>query len=258
MKRAASVGVIAVFSCATATAQPRVNAEHHIASSDAFGIPSDPYFARTPYTVTWKAEKSNQLYEMNGKVVRLSEVTVDVYDVASGKIIASSGWRPLSSEMKVPVGGNHHIRVYAPGKWTADFKEDKEMLQKAASRGELKDGVTVQDASKTSLRTKKERVESLKAGMIKRIEASRANFGDAGVAALTADLHRAAQLASDEVDFAARFEALSKVTIAKISEGRQQGSQGNSLESESATPGSNWTGKGLPPGMQRRAGQKTN
>ncbi|MEO6477231.1 hypothetical protein [Luteolibacter sp.] len=264
MKLAAAAGVIAFLSSGAASAQVRVNEDHHIASGNAFGIPSDPYFARTPYTILWKADKSNQLYEQNGKVVRLNEVTVEVYDVASGKKIASSGWKPLNGEMKVPIGGNHHIRVYAPGKWTADFKEDKEMLLQAASRGELKDGVTVREASKTSLRTKKERVEAVKAGMIKRIEAGRANFGDAGVAALTADLERAAQLASDEVDFAARFEALSKVTIAKISAEREQGAQGNPKASKStpaapsATPGSTWTGNGLPPGMQRRADQKTN
>lgn len=259
MKLAAAAVMIAFLSCSTASAQPRVNEHHHIASGNAFGIPSDPYFARTPYTITWRAEKSNQLYEQNGKVVRLNEVTVEVYDADTGKKIASSGWKPLIGEMEVLNPGKHHIRVYAPGKWTADFKEDKEMLQLAASRGELKDGVTVNDASQNSLRAKKDRVEAVKVGMIQQIAASRDKLGDAGVAALTTDAHRAAQLASDEVDFATRFGALSKVTMARIRADQGQGAQSNREESKPATPpatpSTSWTGKGLPPGMQRRADQ---
>ena len=260
-KLVAEVGMITFLACAAASAQPRVNEHHHIASGNAFGIPSDPYFARTPYTISWRAEKSNQLYQQNGKVVRLNEVTVEVYDAATGKMIATSGWKPLIGEMEVLIPGKHHIRVYAPGKWTADFKEDKEMLQLAASRGELKDGVTVSDATQSSLRTKKDRVESVKAGMIQQIAASRDKLGDAAVAALTTDAHRAAQLASDEVDFAARFGALSKVTMAKIRADQGQATQGNREEFKpappAAAPSSGWTGKGLPPGMQRSADQKT-
>ncbi|MES2440752.1 MAG: hypothetical protein V4584_16920 [Verrucomicrobiota bacterium] len=243
------------LSGAAASAQAQVNEHHHIASGNAFGVPSNAYFARTPYTISWKADKSNQLYEQYGKIVKMNELVLEVYDVASGKLIAYSGWRPLQGEMKVAVGGKHHIRVYAPGKWTAEFKEDKEMLQRAAGRGELKDGVTVRDASQNSLRTKKDRVESVKNGMIKQLADSRDEFGESGVAALTADVHKAAHLASDELDFAMRFGALSKETMIRIREDQERNPPGNPQEPKPApavTQSSGWTGKGLPPGMQRR------
>jgi hypothetical protein len=254
LKLAASAGLIAILSCGVASAQPRVNEDHHIGSGNDIGKPSNAYFARTPYTISWTAEKSDQLYEIEGKVRRLNEVCVKVYDDASGEMIASSGWKPLIGKLTIPVAGKHHIQIYAPGKWTADFKENKEMLLRAASRGELKDGVTVQDAGQNSLRTKKEGVEAVKQGVIKQIEASRGKFGDEGVAALTADAHRAGQLASDEADFAARFGALSKVTMKKM-----RTDPGNASKPASPTPtatGSGWDGRGLPPGMQRRSDLK--
>lgn len=260
-KLAKLLGVVALLVCGRVSAQIQVREHHHIASGNAFGTPSASYFARTPYTIIWKADRSNQIYKHNGKLVRLNEILVEVYDSASGDLIRSSGWKPLTGEMKVAVGGKHHLRVYAPGKWTADFKEDKAMLLHAASRGELKDGVTVREASRNSVRTKKERVESVKARMLKQIVASRDEFGDEMVAALTADVHRAAQLASDELDFATRFEALSKTTMAKRPAPDQAGDRAQpkpAPASPATTPGSAWTGKGLPPGMQRRADLRSN
>lgn len=264
IKLAAPAGLIAFLSCGVVSAQPRVNEDHHIGSGNDIGKPSNAYFARTPYTISWTAEKSNQLYEIEGKVRRLNEVCVKVYDDASGELIASSGWKPLIGNMTVSVAGKHHIQVYAPGKWTVGFKEDKEMLLRAASRGELKDNVTVDDAGKNSLRSKKERVETAKQGTITQIEASRGKYGDAGTAALIADANRAGQLASDESDFAARFGALSKVTIEKMRTDSQQGAQANGTESKPASPsppptttGSGWDGKGLPPGMRLRSDPKT-
>ncbi len=235
---------------ATVSGQTTVDDLHLVESSSDWNVPSDPYFARTPYTLVWKSEMGGTRYR-KGKVEKITEIYIMVYDDATGKLIACSGYRPLTGEMKVKVGGKHHIRVCAPGKWTVSFKEDPELLKLAASRGELKEGVTVEEASEKSVRTKKERVEEAKARTIRAVHAARDQLGDAGVAAVTADAIKAAQLAADEKDFAERYEALYQVTREKLMLSPEKVSRGTGGD-PAGTRAVGWTGKGLPPGMQVR------
>lgn len=237
---------------ATATGQTPVDDLHLVESGSDWNVPSDPYFARTPYTLIWKSETGGTRYR-KGKVEKITEIQIMVYDHETGKLIASSGYRPLAGEMKVKVAGKHHIRVCAPGKWTVSYKEDLDTLQRAASRGELKEGVTVEEASGKSVRTRTESVEEAKNRKLQFIDAIKEELGEAGVAAATADVLKAAQLAVDKADFTARYEALNKITMERLGLGRDGNQAPHEKTADSATARTaGWKGKGLPPGMQVR------
>lgn len=279
MKAGALAFVLLLLPWAGARAQTGVKDLHLIASGHEYNVPTDAYLARTPYTLIWKAEKSSRSYVRNGRIEKITEIYVNVYDQDTGKVIARTDWQPLDGEMKIPVAGRHYLRVYAPAKWTVSFREDKAMLERAASRGELKEGMTVKEANGKSQRTKDERIEAVKERMLRFIEAHREELGVAGVDSTTADVHKAAQLATDEKDFTARYQALSRATmekfgldpetvikVASTKGGRskeaaedlvpvkQDGKKDLEPEPETKDPG--WSGEGLPPGMRVRSEEK--
>lgn len=224
-----------------------IQPQHGIGSGGSYKEPSSPYVARTPYTLRWTAETSYKLYGKENPAIKAKDTwtSASVIDAVTGATICSSPRGGMSGELKVPTGGKHRVIIYSLGRWTASFTEDEAMLREAARRGELKNGVVLSEARKTSLATKNEKVESLKLAMLKQMSDAKDKIGSDGVAALSADIIKAAHLASSEEDFLARFDALSAITIKRFPEAAK-------MNGDTKTVSSTWSGKGLPPGMQKR------
>lgn len=229
-----------------ALAQP-VNEYHSIGRVDKDQENSPEYVARTPYILRWRVDPKYKLYGKQDPTVKVESYLagIHVYDVATGRMVCSTGNGSFNGEMKVPVSGKHTVKVFCTAPIQLSFEEDKSALETAAKRGELKDGVTVDAARSGSLRTKNEKIATLKADVISQLEKKRSSIGDDALAALRLDAERAAQLASSEEDFTARFSNLSAATVARIT-ATQEAAEGTRA---TAQP---WSGKGLPAGMQRR------
>lgn len=225
-----------------------IQAQHGIGSGEGYNKPSAPYVARTPYTLRWTAESRYKIYGKQDPTVigRDNWTSATVRDAETGKIICSSPRFGMTGELKVPVSGKHVVSIIALGKWTADFTEDAAMLKKAASRGELKNGVTIDEAKLSSLRTKNETIETRKAALLAQISEERGFIGEEAARLLSADAVKAAHLASSEADFDQRFNALRAETMKKITQAE------TALDPKKNIPASTWNGKGLPPGMQPR------
>ena len=227
-------------------AQP-VNECHSIGRVDKDQEDSPEYVARTPYILRWSVDPKYKLYGKQDPTVKMESYLagLHVYDVATGRSVCSTGDGSFNGQVRVPVSGRHMVKVFCTAPIQLSFEEDKSALETAAKRGELKDGVTVDAARSGSLRTKNEKIAALKADVISELEKKRSSIGDDALAALRLDAERAAQLASSEEDFTARFGTLSAATVARIT-ASQEAAEGTRA---TAQP---WSGKGLPAGMQRR------
>jgi len=239
-----------LFSAVPLLAQS-TNESHWIGRLGADQEKSDAYLARTPYVLKWDVDKTYKLYGNAAPLVKADSYLagIHVIDVATGKMIQSTGRCGLSGEMRVSVAGRHRLHVFSTAPVKLSFMEDKTMLEAAARRGELKDGMTIETSKAGSVRTKNEKVDALKAEIINALESKRSSIGNDAVDALRLDAERAAQLATSEQDLNDRFRVLSNATVARIKASRETGA-GN--ESRPADTGSTWTGKGLPPGMMKR------
>lgn len=240
-----------ILALTLATFAQSVNSSHAIGRVDKDREDSPEYVARTPYTLRWNVDAEYKLYGKNNPSVKAESYLagIHVYDVATGRSVCSSGNGDLTGELRVPVAGKHVVKVFCTAPVQLSFEEDRAALETAAKRGELKDGVTVDVARSGSLRTKNEKVAALKADVISELEKTRSRLGDAAVTALRLDVERAAQLASSEEDFTARFRTLSAATVARLTAARDAAPTATAIPAATAPA---WVGKGLPPGMQRR------
>jgi hypothetical protein len=225
-----------------ATFAQSVNPSHAIGRVDKDHEDSAEYVARTPYILRWNVDPKYKLYGKSDPTVKVESYLagLHVYDVATGRSVCSTGDGRFNGEMKVPVSGRHMVKVFCTAPIQLSFEEDKSALETAAKRGELKDGVTVDAARSVSLRTKNEKIAALKADVISELEKKRNSIGDDALAALRIDAEQAAQLASSEKDFAARFSTLSAATVAGIAAAK-------ALKEPQPTSG----GDSLPPRMQK-------
>lgn len=233
-----------------ALAQP-VNEYHSIGRVDKDQEDSPEYVARTPYILRWSADPKYKLHGKRDPTVKAKSYLagIHVYDVVSGLSVCSSSDGSFNGEVRVPVSGRHMVKVFCTAPIQLSFVEDKSALETAAKRGELKDGVTVDAARSVSLRTKNEKIAALKADVISELEKKRSSIGDDALAALRLDAERAAQLASSEEDFTARFSTLSAATVARITATRENA--GQAAAKSVTAPQTTWSGNDLPPGMKK-------
>lgn len=198
--------LMSLFLAAGAHAQA-VNPNHGIGRVDQDHEDSAEYVARTPYTLEWSVDKRYKLYGKNDPLKVDSYLAgIHVYDVVTGRLVAKVGQSALNGSMKIPVAGKHRVKVFCTGAVNLSFTEDKAALETAARRGELKEGVTVAEADKTSLRSRTERIAAAKAELLSLLATKKISESKKAEIRLAAE--RAAQLASDEDDFGRRFLAI--------------------------------------------------
>lgn len=225
-----------------------IKSQHATSGGEGMASRSAPYVARTPYTLRWTAENRYKLFSKEYVRIKAKDAwtSVVVIDATTAEVVCVSPRFGLSGEFKVPVGGKHIISMSALGKWTADFIEDAAMLKAASDRGELKPDVPIDEARRTSFRTKNEVLEARKGRLLQLIQESRASIGDEAVRQLTENATKAAQIASSEEDFDRRFKAMSEETFERLPLAQSE------PEPKKPVPSSTWNGKGLPPGLQIR------
>ena len=239
----------AMAACMAAAMAQSVNSSHGIGRVDKDHEDSSPYLARTPYTLYWVADPKYKLYGKHDPSVKAESYLagIHVYDVATGRIIKSSGEGSLSGSMKVPVAGRHRIKVFCTGPINLSFEEDKVALEQASRRGELKEGMTLEAAKASGGASVAKEIKALKEQILARHESRRHVIGEDNLAGIRRDAELAAHLASSVEDFQKRFDVL---VLARVQEMKAP-ADNSRLESPIQKPPTNWNGIGLPPGMKK-------
>jgi hypothetical protein len=213
--------------------------------------PTREYFARTPYVLSWIAEKNTKRSWKEDPLQKNPEgdVMIQVFDLDSQKYVFSTGWHPLVGKFQVPMAGRHRLLVHTLGSWSVSFTEDQAALKLAAARGELKDGKTLEESKIGSQRGRLDLLAAAKSNSLRRLETFRPKIGEEIYGLCKQDLEKAAQLATSKEDFITRYAAFSMITQAKLGEVK---SPPKAAPSKAVSERSTWNGNGLPQGMTRR------
>ncbi len=202
-------------------AQNPLNHRHGVAHGKDYKQASEPYLARTPYTLewhaseTWKPSKTDPTYRAKD-----DKTCAHVYDADTGKLIVKTPWGGMRGSVRVPVGGRHQVQIFSLGEWRANIIEDKAMLEKAQREGRLKPGVVLNATERAqSAVGKRETVAQALAEDLSSLETERGKIGaddparQSKLNALDEKIHLvklAASRSSDVEDFEKRKRALIK------------------------------------------------
>ncbi len=213
--------------------------------------PTREYFARTPYILSWYAEKNTRRSWKKDPLAPepTGDVMIQVFDLDRQEYVFNTGWQRLEGKIQVPMAGRHRLLVHTLGSWSVKFTEDQAALKLAAARGELKNGMTLEQSKIGSQRGRLDLLAAAKLDSLGRLEKLRPEIGEEAYGLCKKDLETAAQLATSKEDFSARYAAFYKITQEKLN-----GSKSPLPATPSQVIGERpvWNGNGLPQGMTRR------